>query len=128
MFENPRRGRQARNFTTNVPKILVLKSSSKQIFSRKLPLGIPENSRFSSTSSPGRFSRAFSRPTSKAREKRPGDKVGFSSLLAAGEETKRPQRRETRRNGCFRRLLLRVSVYIRCVLGTAAYLKTGKSQ
>ena len=33
MFENPRRGRQARNFTTNVPKILVLKSSSEQIFS-----------------------------------------------------------------------------------------------
>ena len=33
MFENPRRGRQARNFTTNVPKILGLKSASKQIFS-----------------------------------------------------------------------------------------------
>ena len=33
MFENPRSGRQARNFTTNVPKILDLKSSSKQIFS-----------------------------------------------------------------------------------------------
>ena len=30
MFENPRRGRQARNFTTNVPKILDLKSSSEQ--------------------------------------------------------------------------------------------------
>ena len=42
MFENPRRGRQARNFTTNVAKILVLKSSSEQIFSRKLPLGAPE--------------------------------------------------------------------------------------
>ena len=28
MFENPRRGRQARNFTTNVPKILDLKSSN----------------------------------------------------------------------------------------------------
>jgi len=41
MFENPSRGRQARNFTTNVPKILVLKSSSEQIFSRKLPLGAP---------------------------------------------------------------------------------------
>ena len=27
MFENPRRGRQARNFTTNVPKIRDLKSS-----------------------------------------------------------------------------------------------------
>ena len=44
MFENPRRVRQARNFTTNVPKILVLKSSSEQIFSRKLPLGAPETS------------------------------------------------------------------------------------
>ena len=32
MFENPRRGRQARNFT-NVPKILDLKSSSEQVFS-----------------------------------------------------------------------------------------------
>ena len=43
MFENPRRGRQARNFTTkNVPKILVLKSSSEQIYSRKLPLGAPD--------------------------------------------------------------------------------------
>ena len=31
MFENPRRGRQARNFTTNVPKILDLNSSSEQI-------------------------------------------------------------------------------------------------
>ena len=33
MFENPRRGRQARNFTKNVPKILALKSSSEHIFS-----------------------------------------------------------------------------------------------
>ena len=33
MFENPRTGKQARNFTTNVPKILDLKSSSEQIFS-----------------------------------------------------------------------------------------------
>ena len=45
MFENPRRGRQARNFTTNVPKILDLKLSSEQIFSENwrwvplLPLG-----------------------------------------------------------------------------------------
>ena len=39
MFENPRRGRQARNFTTNVPKILDLKSFSEQIFFRKLSLG-----------------------------------------------------------------------------------------
>ena len=33
----------ARNFTTNVPKILDLKSSSEQIFSRKLSLGAPES-------------------------------------------------------------------------------------
>ena len=31
----------ARNFTTNVPKILDLKSSSEQIFFRKLSLGAP---------------------------------------------------------------------------------------
>ena len=42
MFENPRRGRQVRNFTTNVSKILDLKSSSEQIFFRKLWLGAPE--------------------------------------------------------------------------------------
>ena len=41
MFENPRRGRQARNFTTNVSKILDLKLSSEQIFFRKLSLGAP---------------------------------------------------------------------------------------
>ena len=42
MFENPRRGMQARNFTTNVPKILDLKSSSEQIFFPKLSLGAPD--------------------------------------------------------------------------------------
>ena len=41
MFENPRRGSQARSFTTNVSKILDLKSSSEQIFFRKLSLGAP---------------------------------------------------------------------------------------
>ena len=41
MSENPSRGRQTRNFTTNVPKILDLKSSSEQIFFRKLSLGVP---------------------------------------------------------------------------------------
>ena len=43
MFENPRRGRQARIFTTNVPKIVDLQSSSEQIFSencRWVPLNI----------------------------------------------------------------------------------------
>ena len=34
MFENPSRGRQARNCTKNIPKILDLKSSSEQIFSK----------------------------------------------------------------------------------------------
>ena len=41
MFENPRRGRQTRNFTINVLKILDFKSSSEQIFSencRRVPL------------------------------------------------------------------------------------------
>ena len=33
-FENPRRGRQARNLATKVPKILDLKSSFEQIFSK----------------------------------------------------------------------------------------------
>ena len=42
MLENPRGGKQARNFTTNVSKILDPKSSSEQIFYRKLSLGAPE--------------------------------------------------------------------------------------
>ena len=33
MFQNPRRSRQARKFTKNVPKVLDLKSSSEEIFS-----------------------------------------------------------------------------------------------
>ena len=37
MFESPSRGRQARNVTTNVPKILDLKSSSEQLL-----LGAPD--------------------------------------------------------------------------------------
>ena len=46
MFENPRRGRQARNFTTNVSKILDLKSSSEQIFFRKLSLDAPDTTAY----------------------------------------------------------------------------------
>ena len=42
MFENAGGGRQARTFTTNVPKIVDLKSSSEQIFFRKLTLGAPD--------------------------------------------------------------------------------------
>ena len=38
-FENPRRGKQARNLTTNAPKILDLKSSSEQIFSNNCRWG-----------------------------------------------------------------------------------------
>ena len=41
-FENPRRGRQARNFSENDPKFLDLKSSSEQTIFRKLSLGAPE--------------------------------------------------------------------------------------
>ena len=44
MFENPRRGRQATNFTKNDPKILDLKSTSEQIIFRKLSLGAPGES------------------------------------------------------------------------------------
>ena len=47
MFENPRRGRQARNFGKNVSKIRDLKSSSEQIFSencRWMPLLLELNS------------------------------------------------------------------------------------
>ena len=46
MFENPRRSRQARNFTENDPNILDLKSSSEQIIFRKLSLGAPGDSTF----------------------------------------------------------------------------------
>ena len=41
-FENPRKGRQARNLSENDPKILDLKSSSEQIIFRKLSLGAPD--------------------------------------------------------------------------------------
>ena len=48
-FENPRRGRQARNFSENDPKILDLKSSSEQIIFRKLSLGAPGKTRLQQT-------------------------------------------------------------------------------
>ena len=41
MFENPRRGMQARNFATNVPKILDLKSSSEHWYFPKIDVGCP---------------------------------------------------------------------------------------
>ena len=40
-FENPRRGMQARNLTTNVPKILDLKSYYRTDIFQKLSLGAP---------------------------------------------------------------------------------------
>ena len=42
MFENPRRDRQARNFTEKDPKTLDLKSSFEQIIFQKLSLGAPD--------------------------------------------------------------------------------------
>ena len=45
MFENPRTGRQARNFTENDSKILDLKSPYEQIIFRKLSLGAPDCTR-----------------------------------------------------------------------------------
>ena len=42
MFQNPRRSRQARNFTENDPKILDIKLSSEQIIFRTLSLGAPD--------------------------------------------------------------------------------------
>ena len=42
MFENPRRGRQARNFTTNVPKILGSQIVFRTDTFRKLTLGAPD--------------------------------------------------------------------------------------
>ena len=44
-FENARRGRQARNFSENDPKILDLKSSSEQIVFKKLSLGASVSSK-----------------------------------------------------------------------------------
>ena len=44
IFENPGRDRQARKFTTSVPKILDLKLSYEQDIFRKLTLGAPEDS------------------------------------------------------------------------------------
>ena len=41
LYHNPKRGRQARNLTTNVPKILDLKSFSEQIFSKHCRCRVP---------------------------------------------------------------------------------------
>ena len=70
MSENPRRGRQAINFTTNVPKILDLKSSSEQIFFRKLSLGAP-----------GRLPAVCSCRRHIGKREDPGDEVGVEELM-----------------------------------------------
>ena len=57
MFENPRRGRQARNFTINVPKILDLQSSAQQIFFRKLTFGVPVTGLFDCRLQPAGYPR-----------------------------------------------------------------------
>ena len=41
-FENPRRGVEARNFTTNVPKILISQIVFRTDIFQKLSLGAPE--------------------------------------------------------------------------------------
>ena len=41
MFENPRRGRQARNFLANVPKILDLKYHLPNKYFPKIDVGCP---------------------------------------------------------------------------------------
>ena len=63
MFENPRRGRQTRNFTANVPKILDLKSSSEQIFFRNLSLGAPHGyAHYQDATNFGLYTRVLARP------------------------------------------------------------------
>ena len=42
MFENPRRGRQAKNFTINAPKILDLQSFFRTDTFRKTDVGCPD--------------------------------------------------------------------------------------
>ena len=83
MSENPRRGRQARNFATNVPKLLDLKSSSEKIFFRKLSLGAPEaiasfhNVEFELSTSP--FIMGLS-----TQEPRKRDHINLSKILKLG--------------------------------------------
>ena len=97
MFENPSRGRQARNFTTNVQKILDLKSSSEQMFFRKLSLGAPESL----------FIFRFSEGSARARERwaaKPRD---------ARNEGGSP--RKKRRESCLSRLAPLVTRVVICV-------------
>ena len=62
---------QARNFTTNVPKILDLKSSSEQIFFRKLSLGAPDTDEPVSGSESGPLNRERANTKTKREETAP---------------------------------------------------------
>ena len=87
-FENPRRGRQARNLSENDPKILDLKSSSEQIIFRKLSLGAPEkcsNCRVTSLSVPFPILRYFP-PTGCIYKSRCFDSDFFLKVLFSVEE------------------------------------------
>ena len=77
MFENPRRGMQAKNFTTNVPKILDLKSSSEQIFFRKLSLGAPESFEWKGAKEKERRKRKIEEKEIRRRKKSNGCTLSF---------------------------------------------------
>ena len=68
MFENLRRGRQARNFTKNVPKILDLKSWTTKIALTRLAC---ENIRFSSLFAAVDVSRGGTKRETRNASKRP---------------------------------------------------------
>ena len=107
MFENPRRGMEARNFTTNAPKILDLKSSSEQIFSRTLPLGAPidwKSSYLLHEKSPQRTRswgpRRFHKPRSKFNNKMQSSLDCFGTLTkpeAHASEKKTNEKKPTKR-------------------------------
>ena len=83
MFENPRRGRQARNFKQNVPEILDLKSSSEQIFS--------ENSRWvplTEKTTEKRLLTSSNRATIEEQHKLAAQKIFFPNLASRQMKTK----------------------------------------
>ena len=83
MFENPGRGRQARNFTKNVPEILDLKSSSEQIFS--------ENSRWvplTEKTTEKRLLTSSNRVTIEEQHKLAAQKTFFPNLASRQMKTK----------------------------------------
>ena len=83
MFENPRRGRQARNFKQNFPEILDLKSSSEQIFS--------ENSRWvplTEKTTEKRLLTSSNRATIEEQHKLAAQKTFFPNLASRQMKTK----------------------------------------